>query len=131
VTRDPVLLAVTLLLAALSFWIARRNMGHSLWFDEAMTESDRAVWVVVQSLANEDSLAAKYTETGKRGLDEQTQTTLAALRGQGLSASLAAQFHRISVLLVRSGRDTMVGRTPSSAAGPLAGLPKPTGGSTP
>jgi hypothetical protein len=60
----------------------------------------RAVWVVIASLANEDSFVARYTEFGKRGLDEQTQTALAALSGRGLSASVAARFHRISVLVV-------------------------------
>jgi hypothetical protein len=62
---------------------------------------DRAVWVVILSLANEDSLAARYTESGKRGLDTLTQMTLAALRERGLSVNEAARFHRISVLLVR------------------------------
>ena len=63
--------------------------------------SDRAVWVVVLSLGNEDSLVARYTESGKRGLDAQTQIVLAALKEHGLSASVAARFHRVNVLLVR------------------------------
>jgi hypothetical protein len=62
---------------------------------------DRAVWVVVLSLANEDSLAAKYTEFGKPTLDTQTRMMLAALGERGLSASEAARFRRVGVLLVR------------------------------
>jgi len=86
---------------------------------------DRAVWIVLLSLANENPVVARYTEFKKYDLEAQTETTIAGLRKRGLFACHAARFHRVNVIFVSRGLGQ--GALPSRAGGCAGMVLQPAG----